>query len=69
MPICATNPLNPLSKLPKNLPKNDPSTEVFVHSEVSGGVPQVLHTSILIVWIILRVVGHRKLSAGQHLAV
>ena len=39
MPICATNPLNPLSTLPKNLPKNDPSTEVFVHSEVSGDVP------------------------------
>ena len=35
----------------------------------SRGVPQVINTSILIVWIQLRVVGLRMLSAGQHLAV
>ena len=69
IPICATSPLNTLSKLPKNLPKTTPTTDVFVHLEVSGGVPQVLHTSLFIVWIVLRGVGFRMLSAGQHLAV
>ena len=63
MPICATNPLNRLSKSPKNLSRTTPSTEFFVHSEGSGDFPQVLNPSILIVWIQLWVVG-LKMSKG-----
>ena len=52
----------------KNLLKTAPDTDVFVHSQGLGGVPQVLNPSILILLIQLRVVGLRILSVGQHLA-
>ena len=68
MPICATNPLNRLSKWPKYLPKTTPTTEFFVHSEGSGGNSKVLNPSILTVLIQFWVVGLRMLSAGQYLA-
>ena len=69
MPICATNPLNQLSKWPKNLSKTAPSTEFFAHSEGSGAIPLALNPSILIVWVQLRVVGVKILSTGLHCAV
>ena len=53
----------------KNPPKIVPDTDVFVHSQGMGGVPQVLKTSILIVWTQLRIAGLRMLSASQHLTV
>ena len=53
----------------KKLPKIAPDRDVFVHSQGSGGVPQVLNTSILIVLIQLGVVGLRILSTGLHLAL
>ena len=53
----------------KNLPKIAPYTDVFVHSQGSGGVSQVLNTSILIILIQPRVVGLEMLPAGQHVAV
>ena len=56
-------------KMVTKFPKNCPYYRVFVQSEGSGVVPQVLNHSILIVWIQLRVVGLRMLSAGLHLAV
>ena len=53
----------------KNLPKIAPDTDVFVHYQGLRGVPQVLHTFIIIVWIQIWVVSLRMLSAGEHLAV
>ena len=53
----------------KNLPKIAPYTDVFVHFQGLGGVPQVFSPSILIVLIQLRVVGLRTLFIVQHLAV
>ena len=53
----------------KNLLKTAPDTDVFVHSQGLGGVPQVLNPSILILLIQLRVVGLRMLSKGLHLAL
>ena len=53
----------------KNLLKIAPYTDVFVHFQGLGGVPQVLNPSILIVLIQLRVLGLRTLSIVQHLAV
>ena len=53
----------------KNLSKFALDTDVFVHSQGLRGVPQVLHTFIIIVLTQIRVVGLRMLSAGEHLAV
>ena len=53
----------------KNLPKIAPDTDVFVHSQGSGGVWQVRNPSILILLIQVRVVGLRILSKGLHLAL
>ena len=53
----------------KNLLKIAPDTDVFVHSQGLGAVPQVLNHSILILLIQLRVVVLRILSVGQHLTV
>ena len=52
----------------KNLPKIAPYT-VFVHSQGLGDGPQLLHPSILIVWILLKVLALRMLSAGQDCAI
>ena len=47
----------------KNLPKIVPGdTDVFVHSEGSGGVLQVLNPFILIILIQIRVMDLRMLS-------
>ena len=53
----------------KNLPKIAPYTDVFVHFQGLGGVPQVLSTSILIELVQIRIVHLRMLPAGRHLAV
>ena len=53
----------------KNLLKIAPDTDVFVHSQGLGAVPQVLNHSILILLIQVRVVVLRTLSIVQHLAV
>ena len=53
----------------KNLPKIAPYTDVFVHFQGLGGVPQVLNTFVVIVLIQFRVVGLTMLSTGQYLAV
>ena len=58
----------PTLKMAKNLPKIAPYTDVFVHSQGLGGVPQVLNTCVVIVLIQLRVLGLMMLSTGQHLA-
>ena len=42
---------------------------LFGLCDTSRGFPQVLNTSILIVWTYLGVVGLRMLSAGQHIAI
>ena len=42
---------------------------LFGLCDASRGVPQVLNTSIFILWTKLRVVGLRMLSTDQHLAV
>ena len=59
----------PTLKITKNPSKIAPDTDVFVHSQGSGGVQQVLNPSILILLIQLRVVGLRMLSKGLHLAL
>ena len=43
--------------------------DVFVQSEQFGSVPQVLQSSILIVWTQLRVESLRILSTDPHLAL
>ena len=53
----------------KNILKTAPDTDVFVHSQGLGGVPQVLNPSILIVLIHFRVVGLRVLSTGLHISL
>ena len=53
----------------KGLPTITPNTDVFVPSEGSGGVSQVLNPFIFIILIKFRGVGLRMLSIGLHLAL
>ena len=43
--------------------------EVFVHSDGSQGVPYVFSRSIVIIWILIRLMGLKMLSAGLRLTI
>ena len=48
----------------KNFIKIAPATEFFVHSKSSKGISQAFDPSIIIIWILHRLVGLNMLSEG-----